>query len=360
MPSYNFSAGPSTLPRAVLEEARKELSDWRGTGQSVMEIPFTGDEFREILESTIASFRELLDIPDNYHVLMLQGGAYGQFSIAPMNLLGARKSTDYAITGHWSKRAANEANKYCKVNIVTDRTDMDFTDIENPESWRLDANAAYCHITTNETANGVQLRQLPDTGDVPLVGDVTSDLLTAPLDVRKFGVLYASAQKNMGIAGLTVVLIRDDLLGQALPITPSVFDYSQLVANSSKVNTPPTWAVYISGLVFKWVLSQGGLQEMARSNLYKANLIYDVIDSNNFYHCPVVENVRSTVNVCFNLPDKNLEELFLSQATENGLLNLQGHSATGAIRASLYNAVSEEAVIALRQFMIIFADEHKA
>ncbi len=356
MPPYNFSAGPAALPKAVLEEAKTGLTDWRGCGQSVMEIPFTGPEFKSILDDATSSLKELLTIPDDYHVLMIQGGAYGQFSFMPMNLLRGHDSADYAVTGHWSKRAADEARKYCKVNIVTDGSAANFTDIENPDKWRFDPHAAYCHLTTNETANGLQLPHLPDSGDVPLVADVTSDLLTAPLDVSKFGTLYASAQKNMGIAGLTIVIVRDDLAGQALSTTPAVFDYGRLAANTSKVNTPPTWAVYISGLVFKWVLSQGGLAEMARRNRAKAKALYDVIDAGNFYRCPVASRVRSSVNVCFGLPTEELEKQFLSEAAENGLLYLQGHSAAGAIRASLYNAVEQDAVNALTQFMTDFAD----
>jgi phosphoserine aminotransferase len=355
MPSYNFSAGPAAIPKVVLEEAKSGLTDWKGSGRSVMEIPFTGPEFKSILDDAILRLRELLDIPDNYHVLMLQGGAYGQFSFVPMNLLRGRERADYAVTGHWSKRAADEAGKYCKVNLVTDSSDTNFTNIESPVNWNLDANAAYCHITTNETANGVQLHELPETGDVPLIADVTSDLLTAPLDVSKFGVLYASAQKNMGAAGLTIVIVRDDLVGQAQSITPSVFDYGLLVDNNSKVNTPPTWAVYISGLVFKWVLSEGGLVEMARRNRVKAKLLYDVINAGDFYQCRVAQKVRSSVNVCFSLPNKVLEEQFLSQAAQSNLHYLEGHSAAGAIRASLYNAVEEEAVVALAQFMTAFA-----
>jgi phosphoserine aminotransferase len=359
MTMFNFAAGPAALPEPVLEAARAGLANWVGSGQSVMEIPFTGNEFAQIHEETVTSLRLLLDIPSDYHVLLLQGGAYGQFSMLPMNLLRGRQRADYVVTGHWSRRAADEAKKYCSVNIAADGAESGFTDIPDWMHWSLDPQAAYCHITTNETANGVQFGELPDTGRVPLVADVTSDFLMAPMDVQRFGAFYASAQKNAGTAGLTVVIVKDALLGQALPITPTVFNYERLAISGSKVNTPPIWAIFIAGLMFKWISTEGGVEEMARRNSRKARLLYEIIDESGFYKCPVAETVRSSVNVCFDLPSSDLESTFLFAAQEKGLRNLKGHSATGGIRASLYNAVSEEAVTALASFMTGFAAEHK-
>ncbi len=351
MKIFNFAAGPSTLPRPVLEEASIALVDWKGTGLSIMEVPFTGPEFTAIQEEAAAALADLLKLPPNYRLLFLQGGAYGMFSIIPMNLLRGRGKADYAVTGHWSRRAADEAGKYCSVNIAADGGSGGFIDIPATDEWRLDPGAAYCHITTNETANGVQFRALPDTGDAPLVADATSDFLTAPLDIGRFGAVYASAQKNIGPAGLTIVIVREDLLGGALPITPTVCDFACQAASGSRVNTPPTWAVFIAGLVFKWLRAEGGLEEMARRNASKARILYDLIDSGDFYRCPVSPAARSTVNVCFRLGGEALEREFLAEAEGRGFLNLKGHSAIGGIRASLYNAVSEESVRALAAFM---------
>lgn len=322
-------------------------------------MPFSGAEFGQIHEEALSLLGELVDLPPGYSILFMQGGAYGQFALIPMNLLRGIGRADYAVTGHWSSRAAAEARKYCIVNSVTDNSDNGHTNVQPVESWALDPDAAYCHITTNETANGVQLRTLPVTGDVPLVADATSDFLTGPIDIERFGSIYASAQKNIGPAGLTIVIVRDDLIGEASAITPNVFDFGLLAANNSKVNTPPTWAVYIAGLVFRWILAQGGLKEMEKQNRKKARILYDVIDSSGFYRCPVARECRSTVNVVFGLPTKALEEEFLILAQKRGLLNLSGHAAMGALRASLYNAVSMEAMTALIAFMDEFATSNK-
>jgi phosphoserine aminotransferase len=358
MDRYNFAAGPAALPSPVLEAAKAGLSNWKGSGQSVMEIPFTGDEFAEIHQEALSSLRLLLNIPTDYHILFLQGGAYGQFSMLPMNLLRGKGRADYVVTGHWSRRAADEARKYCSVNIAASGSASRYADIPDWADWSLDPQAAYCHITTNETADGVQFSALPNTGQVPLVADVTSDFLTQPVDIKLFGALYASAQKNAGTAGLTVVIIKERLLGQPLPITPAVFDYTRLAKHASKVNTPPVWSVFIAGLMFKWIQSEGGLEEMAVRNRRKAAMLYEVIDESGLYRCAVAEKVRSSVNVCFHLPDQDLENAFLFSAQQRGLLNLKGHSASGGIRASLYNAVSEEAVAALAVFMRDFAAEN--
>jgi phosphoserine aminotransferase len=357
---FNFAAGPATLPAPVLERAQEGLVNWNDSGLSVLEMPFTGPHFTGILEAARASLARLLQLPENYHVLFMQGGAYGQFAVIPMNLLRGLGSADYAITGHWSARAAAEARKYGTVNVVTDTSASGFRTLPPVSDWNLDPGAAYCHITTNETANGIQFRQLPDTGDVPLVADATSDFLTKPVDVSRFGAIYASAQKNIGPAGLTIVIVRNDLLGGASPVTPNVFDFGLLAAENSKVNTPPTWAIFLAGLVFDWILAEGGLEEMGERNRTKARILYDAIDASDFYRCPAAENCRSSVSVVFGLPSKGLEAALLDQATRSGLLNLAGHSASGGIRASLYNAITEEAVLALVNFMNEFATRHKS
>ncbi|WP_428609859.1 3-phosphoserine/phosphohydroxythreonine transaminase [Sedimenticola sp.] len=358
MASYNFAAGPSALPKAVLAAAREGLGDWDGNGQSVMEIPFTGEAFARIHSEAEATLRRLLAIPSDYQVLFIQGGAYGQFSLLPMNLLRGRESVDYAVTGHWSQRAANEAKRYCRVNIVADGATNGFTDIPEWPEWSLDPAAAYCHITSNETANGIQFREWPETGSVPLVADVTSDFLMAPLDIRRFGLVYASAQKNAGIAGLTLVIVHQSLLGRALPITPTVFNYELLAAANSRINTPPVWALYLAGLVFKWILAEGGLAEMAARNRRHARWLYQAIDESGFYHCRVAESARSSVNVCFELPTAPLQQQFLAEAEAQGLHNLKGHAAATGLRASLYNGVSEAAVSGLLAFMHDFARCH--
>ncbi|MCP3672254.1 MAG: 3-phosphoserine/phosphohydroxythreonine transaminase [Gammaproteobacteria bacterium] len=351
MSPYNFAAGPSSLPAPVLEAARAGFENWDGSGQSVMEIPFTGSEYESIHDNAVEALTRILKIPDGYRVLFMQGGAYGQFSILPMNLLRGADRADYVVTGHWSRRAAQEALKYCSVNIVADGENSNYLKIPDRHLWSLNCEAAYCHITTNETANGVQFHTLPDTGDVPLVADVTSDFLTAPLDISRLGAIYASAQKNIGIAGLTLVVVRESLLGDAMPITPSVFDYSRLATCKSKVNTPPVWAIYIAGLMFRWIESEGGLEEMSRRNANKAEILYEMIGNSDYYSCNVERQDRSLVNVCFALPSPVLEMKFLESARASGFLNLEGHSAAGGVRASLYNAVSEAAVVALTAFM---------
>ncbi|MCW9035078.1 MAG: 3-phosphoserine/phosphohydroxythreonine transaminase [Rhodospirillales bacterium] len=360
MTIYNFAAGPASLPPEILRQAQEELLDWRGTGLSVMEMPFTSAPFKQIMEEAVSSLRDLLNIPWNYHVLLMQGGAYGQFSIVPMNLLRGKKSADYLVSGHWSRRAADEAKKYCKTNIVAEAKANNLEALRDESSWKKNPDAAYFHLTTNETADGVQLQNLPDTGDVPIIADVTSDFLTAPLGVSKFGALYASAQKNVAPSGLTIVIIREDLLNGAMPITPTVFNYQRLAENTSKVNTLPTWSIYMAGLMFQWVMKEGGLSVMGERSQKKAEMLYSVIDEHDFYTCPVDQDFRSQTNTCFILPTKRLEKEFLTKAEEKGLVNLRGHGAIGGIRASLYNGVSLEAVETLADFMISFAKaKHK-
>lgn len=346
------------MPREVLAQARDEMLDWRGSGVSVLEMPFTGSEFKEILTRAIEDLRDLLAIPRTYRVLFLQGGAYAHFAMVPMNLLRGRPRADYVETGHWSRRAIGEARRYCGVDVVASGERDDFHRVPPRRTWRLNADAAYCHITTNETAQGLQFHWTPDTGDVPLVADMTADFLSRPIDITRYGLIYASAQKNVGPAGLTIVIVRDDLLGGALPGTPTVFNYTVQADNDSTVNTPPTYAVYVAGLVFQWLKGQGGLPAVARMNRRKSARLYAAIDASGFYRCPVVAADRSLANVCFRLPNESLEAGFLADAGRHGLLNLKGHSAFGGIRASLYNAMPEKGVDALIDFMERFSRRH--
>ena len=359
--AFNFAAGPAILPRDVLEQARDEMLDWQGTGLSVMEMPFTGPEFMEIMTRATEDLKDLLAIPKGYRVLFLQGGAYAHFAMVPMNLLGDRDKADYIETGHWSRRAIGEARRYCHVNVAASNaqnTPDGLTRIPPRETWRLDPNAAFCHITTGETAEGLEFHWTPETGDVPLVADMTADFLSRPIDVARYGLIYASAQKNVGPAGLTIVILRESLLGKALAVTPTVFNYSIQAENNSRVNTPPTYAVYIAGLVFAWLKRQGGLSAMAQINQRKSARLYALIDAGDFYHCPVLPADRSHINVCFRLARTALEADFLTEAQQHGLLNLGGHSAIGGIRASLYNAMPSSGVDALIDFMEKFSRRH--
>ncbi len=357
-PVFSFAAGPAVMPREVLTRARDEMLDWRGSGVSVLEMPFTGPEFKEILARAIEDLRDLLAIPGNYRVLFLQGGAYAHFAMVPMNLLRGRHRADYVETGHWSRRAIVEARRYCGVDVVASGESDNFNRVPPRGTWRLNPDAAFCHITTNETAQGLEFHWTPDTSDVPLVADMTSDFLSRPMDITRYGLIYASAQKNVGPAGLTIVIVRDGLLGGALPGTPTVFDYAIQADNDSTVNTPPTYAVYVAGLVFQWLKGQGGLPAVARMNRRKSAKLYAAIDASGFYRCPVVPTDRSLVNVCFRLPNESLETDFLVEAGRHGLLNLKGHSAFGGIRASLYNAMPEKGVDALIDFMERFSHRH--
>jgi phosphoserine aminotransferase len=355
---YNFASGPAMLPKEVLEQAQSEILDWNGTGMSVMEMPFTSDEFQSIAIQAQTNLRLLLALPDNYHILFMQGGAYGHFSLLAMNLLGKNKQADYVQTGHWSTRAINEARRYGDINIVASSEKNGFDHIPEQSEWILNNNAAYCHITSNETANGVQFHWGPETKDVPLVADVTSDFLTRKIDVSKYGMLYASAQKNIGVAGLTIVIIRDDLLDQSMDITPTVFNYGKQAINNSRVNTLPTYSIYMSGLIFKWLLELGGLNKVESINKIKAEALYAVIDNNDLFECSVRRADRSIVNICFTLGNEYLDATFLKEATSMGLINLKGHGAKGGVRASLYNAMSQSGVNALINFMQDFSSKH--
>jgi phosphoserine aminotransferase len=354
---FNFSAGPAALPVEVLETARQELLDYRGTGMSVMEMSHRSKAFIDIAERATADLAELLKVPDDYRLLFLQGGATTQFAMVPLNLLGERGSADYVNTGSWSQKAIAEASRFCSVNVVASSEDRNYSYIPDIASWTLNPDAAYLHICSNETIGGVQFQNFPDAA-VPLVADMSSDILSRPLDVSRFALIYAGAQKNIGPAGLTVVIVRKDLMGQARPGTPSMLDYAVHAEADSMSNTPPTYAWYLAGLVFQWLKAQGGLAAIATINRRKAQKLYDAVEQSNFYHCPVEPSVRSTMNVPFTLADDALDAAFLSGAEARGLTNLKGHRSVGGMRASIYNAVPEAAVDALVDYMRAFEREN--
>ena len=348
---YNFSAGPAALPTEVLEQAQAEMLDWNGSGMSVMEMSHRGKDYMSIAAKAEADLRQLMAIPDNYKVLFLQGGASSQFAMVPINLLNGKKTADYLLTGQWSKKAIAEAKRYCNVNLVADTTDSKFTAVPDEASLKFDPEAAYVHYTPNETIVGVEFDYIPDTGDVPLVADMSSTILSRQIDVSKFGVIYAGAQKNIGPAGLTIVIVRDDLIGNANPAMPVMFDYKTFVDNESMYNTPPTYSWYMAGLVFAWGLKLGGMSAIETINQRKAEKLYQAIDDSAFYSNPVELNCRSWMNVPFILANADLDAAFLEQAAANGLVTLKGHRSVGGMRASIYNAMPEEGVDALIEFM---------
>jgi len=351
---YNFSAGPAALPEAVLQQAKEEILDWQGSGMSVMEMSHRGKEFMSIAETAEQDLRELLSIPDNYKVLFLQGGASAQFAMVPMNLLRGKNKADYINTGAWSKKAIAEAGRYCEVNVAATSEAEKFSTVPEQSTWHLSSDAAYLHYTPNETIGGVEFPFIPETGDIPLVADMSSTILSRPLDVSKYGVIYAGAQKNIGPAGLTIVIVRDDLIGETLPGTPAMFDYKIHADTGSMYNTPPTYGWYLAGLVFKWLKTQGGLQGIAEINQRKADKLYNAIDQSDFYANPVDPACRSWMNVPFTLANPDLDKIFLEQAAEQGLVTLKGHRSVGGMRASIYNAMPEEGVDALISFMAEF------
>jgi phosphoserine aminotransferase len=348
---YNFSAGPAVLPREVLEQARDELVNWQGCGMSVMEMSHRGKEYMGIQAQAEADLRELMGIPANYKVLFVQGGASSQFAMVPMNLLRGKASADYLNTGEWSKKAIKEAKKYGAVNVVASSEDKNFSYAPAQDAWKLDPNAAYVHYTPNETIGGVEIFWTPQTGDVPLVADMSSTILSRPMDVSKYGLIYAGAQKNIGPAGVTVVIARDDLIGQTVAGTPTMFDYKTHADNESMYNTPPTYGIYIAGLVFKLLKAKGGLAAMEKTNRQKAGLLYDYLDATGFYNSPVARENRSLMNVPFTLKDAALDEDFLKGAKARGLVQLKGHRSVGGMRASIYNAMPVEGVQALVDYM---------
>ena len=354
---YNFSAGPAVLPKSVLERAQAEMLDWHGSGMSVMEMSHRGKEFTSILEKTEADLRTLLSVPSNYKVLFLQGGAIAENAMIPLNLL-VDKTADYVVTGSWSKRSVEDACAFGQIDIAATSEAEHFTHVPAYVSWKLNKNAAYVHICTNETINGVEFDGLPNTGDVPIVADMSSHILSRPIDVSKFGVIYAGAQKNIGPAGLCIVIVRDDLLGRASKQTSAVFNWNTQADNHSMINTPPTYSIYIAGLVFEWLLEQGGVAEIERKNIAKAKLLYDYIDSTDFYSNNIKVQNRSRMNIPFFLADESLNNAFLEGADLAGLLQLKGHRMVGGMRASIYNAMPIEGVQALVAYMKAFASNH--
>lgn len=355
---FNFSAGPAMLPQAVLEKAQSEMLDWQGTGMSVMEMSHRGKDYMSIAEKAMADLRDVMSIPDTHEILFLQGGASSQFAMVPMNLLRGKKTADYINTGAWSKKAIAEAKRYCDVNIAATTEDNKFSSAPSQSELKLNPDAAYVHYTPNETIGGVEFDYIPETNGVPLVADMSSTILSRPIDVSKFAIIYAGAQKNIGPAGLTVVIVRKDLIGETIECTPSMFDYKTHADNDSMANTPPTYGWYLAGLVFDWLKQQGGLTKMAEINERKAAKLYAAIDSSDFYGSPVAVNNRSWMNIPFTLKDAELDKVFLEEAANQNLITLKGHRSVGGMRASIYNAMPEAGVDALVKFMAEFENKH--
>ena len=348
---YNFSAGPAALPEAVLNDVQAELLEWNGTGASVMEVSHRGKPFMQAAAQAEQDLRDLMQIPDNYKVLFLQGGATAQFSAVPLNLLGASGHADYALTGHWSKKAITDAKRFAQVNVVCDTSEEGYKHVPTADNWKLSTEAAYLHITPNETIAGVEFDWLPESS-VPIVADLSSTILSREIDVSKYGIIYAGAQKNIGPAGLTIVIVRDDLIGGFPDNAPRLLDYKVMADSDSMSNTPPTFAWYLAGKVFAWLKEQGGVGAMEERNRIKAEKLYDYIDnSDGYYTNPVAENSRSRMNVPFILHDSSLDALFLEESHAANLHSLKGHRSVGGMRASIYNAMSVEGVDALIDFM---------
>lgn len=351
---YNFSAGPAALPEAVLKQAAAEMLEWKGSGMSVMEMSHRGKDFMSIAAEAEANLRQLMEVPDNYRVLFLQGGASAQFSMIPMNLLAAGGKADYVNTGAWSKKAIAAAKKIVDVNVVASGEAGNFSSIPDRDSWNVRSDTGYLHYTPNETIGGVEFHETPEVGDIPLIADMSSTILSRPIDVSRFGLIYAGAQKNIGPAGLTLVIVRDDLIKAPHPLTPDVFSYGVQSKADSMSNTPPTYGWYLAGLVFKWLIDLGGLQGMAEINQRKAGKLYAAIDGSDFYANPVDPSARSWMNVPFTLADSELDKAFLEQAAATGLTTLKGHRSVGGMRASIYNAMPEAGVDTLIEFMAEF------
>ena len=351
---FNFSAGPAAMPEPVLQRIRDDIPDWDGTGMSVMEVSHRSKEFVSVAEKATADLRELLAIPDDYSVLFLQGGATLQFAMVPLNLAADGQVVDYVQTGSWSKKAIAEASRFCDVNVVADSSDRNFTYVPDESDWQRSKGAAYLHYCANETIAGVEFPFVPDASAAPLVCDMSSTILSRPVDVSRYGIIYAGAQKNIGPAGVTLVIIRKDLLGKARSITPSLMNYEVYDASASMTNTPPVFAWYAAGLVFEYLKSLGGLDEVAAINRRKADKLYAAIDASDFYTNPVREDCRSWMNVPFVLADASLDAKFLDEAAAAGLANLKGHRSVGGMRASIYNAMPEAGIDALIEFMKAF------
>lgn len=352
--AFNFSAGPAMLPEAVMRKAQAEMLDWNSTGMSVMEVSHRSQEYSAMARHVETTLREIMAIPDNYKVLFTHGGASLQFSAIPLNLTRPGDRVDYLDTGVWSNKAIKEAQRYVDVNVVCENHQR----IPDRSEWKLSPNAKYVHYTPNETIGGLEFLEIPDVGNIPLIADMSSTILSRPVDVSKFGVIYAGAQKNIGPAGLAIVIVREDLIGQARDMTPVLMNWKISADNGSMYNTPPTYTWYIAGLVFDWIKQQGGVEEMAKRNRNKAEKLYQAIDNSSFYSNPVDASQRSWMNVPFTLKDPKLDALFLQESAQAGLLNLKGHKLAGGMRASIYNAMPEEGVFALIDFMNDFSQRH--
>lgn len=355
---HNFSAGPAALPEAVLEQIKQDIPDWAGTGMSVMEVSHRSKEFVALTEQAEHNLRELLAVPDDYSVLYLQGGATLQFAMTVLNLAAATDTVDYVVTGSWGKKAVKEAGRFARVNVAADAESSRYTHIPPEDEWKKSADAAYLHYTPNETIGGVEFHFVPETGDVPLVADMSSTILSRPIDVSRFGVIYAGAQKNIGPAGVTLVMVRNDLLARARPETPTLLTYKAFADSNSMTNTPPVFSWYVAGLVYEHLIELGGLQAMADINERKASKLYRAIDESDFYSNPVQVDCRSWMNVPFVLARPDLDATFLEQAAAAGLRNLKGHRSVGGMRASIYNAVTEASVDALIHFMQDFEKDN--
>ena len=356
---YNFSAGPSMLPVEVLEKVQKELLNYEGSGQSVMEMSHRSKEFKQIIEDAEANLRELMNIPDNYKVMFLQGGGTLQFAMVPLNLLRNSKKADYVLTGTWAKKAYKEATKFGDIKVVASSEDDTFTWVPKITKEDIRPDADYVYITTNNTIYGTKYNYVPETGDIPLVADMSSNILSEEVDVSKFGIIWAGAQKNVGPAGTAIVIVREDLIGNAGPDVPTYLDYKVHAENGSMYNTPPCFSIYVAGEVFKYLKSIGGIKEMEKRNKEKAGMLYDYIDGSSLYKCPVAKEDRSLMNVVFVTGDADLDKKFVAAAKEKGLVNLAGHRSIGGMRASIYNAMPKEGVEALIAFMKEFEEENK-
>lgn len=355
---YNFSAGPAMMPEQVLKRAADEMLEYGDSGQSVMEMSHRSKEYQAIIDSVEAKLRQVMSIPDNYKVLFLQGGASSQFAMIPLNLMNRNNKADFVITGQWANKAYQEASRYGKCNVVASSKDKTFSYIPELDKSKFDPEADYFHICYNNTIYGTRFNELPDTGDVPLIADMSSCILSEPVDVSKFGLIYAGAQKNMGPAGLTVVIIREDLIGNAMDITPTMFNYKIHADNGSMYNTPPTYGIYILGLVLDWIIEKGGLAEMAKLNRRKAELLYNYLDSSKLFKATVSGKDRSLMNIPFVTGSDELDAKFVSEAKKEGLINLKGHRTVGGMRASIYNAMPYEGVEKLVEFMRKFEAEN--
>lgn len=355
---FNFCAGPAMLPKAVMEKAQREFINWQSTGSSVMELSHRSSIYMEMAKQAELDLRELMSIPDNYHVLFCHGGGRGQFSAVPLNLLPQGKTADYIISGSWSKAAASEAQKFGNINTVDITLSGEQTSVLPSKDWQLTPDAAYVHYCPNETVNGIEIFEIPETNGVPLVADMSSTILSHEIDVSKFGLIYAGAQKNIGPSGLTIVIVRDDLVGHEQPATPCIMNYKTSADNDSMYNTPPTYAWYLAGVVFKWLKEQGGVKAIATINQTKADLLYKAIDQSNFYQNNIIDQYRSKMNVPFWLKDESLNNQFLKEAESAGLTALKGHRIVGGMRASIYNAMPIEGVQALVEFMQQFEERN--